>query len=114
MRQIISLFLAGVSSIYARGSVTTQQAEILPAARSLGTSTALLFPFATDQAGFDTEITISNTSKDTEGSTPQAGTCTLNFYGFNSSAGPQTSNSIAAGREVVFNLSQGGAGISAV
>jgi hypothetical protein len=43
--------------------------------------TALLFPFVTNQAGFDTGIAISNTSTDPFGSSPQNGTCTLNFYG---------------------------------
>jgi hypothetical protein len=47
-------------------------------------STSLLFPFVTNQLGFDTGLAISNTSTDPFGSlgaTPQAGTCTLNFYG---------------------------------
>jgi hypothetical protein len=48
-------------------------------------STSLLFPFVTNQLGFDTGIAISNTSSDpfgtTRGATPQAGTCSLNFYG---------------------------------
>jgi hypothetical protein len=113
MRDIVILFFAGSSLVYAGVSVTTQQAEILPATRSLGTSTALLFPFVTDDAGFDTEITISNTSADTEGSSPQAGSCSLNFYGFNPPASVLTSTSIAAGQQLVFDLSQGGGGIAA-
>lgn len=47
-------------------------------------TTSLLFPFVTNQLGFDTGIAISNTSTDpfgTNGATAQAGTCTLNFYG---------------------------------
>src|SRR5262249_33849405 len=47
-------------------------------------TTSLLFPFVTNQLGFDTGLAISNTSTDpfgTRGATPQAGTCTLNFYG---------------------------------
>jgi hypothetical protein len=47
-------------------------------------TTSLLFPFATNQLGFDTGIAISNTSTDpfgSAGATAQAGTCTLNFYG---------------------------------
>lgn len=47
-------------------------------------STSLLFPFVTNQLGFDTGIAISNTSKDpfgTSGATAQAGKCILNFYG---------------------------------
>jgi len=47
-------------------------------------TTSLLFPFVTNQLGFDTGLAISNTSTDpfgTLGATVQAGTCTLNFYG---------------------------------
>jgi len=48
-------------------------------------TTSLLFPFVTNQLGFDTGIAISNTSTDpfgtTNGAVAQAGTCTLNFYG---------------------------------
>jgi len=46
--------------------------------------TVLLFPFVTNQVGFDTGLAISNTSTDPFGTTPQAGTCTLNWYGANS------------------------------
>jgi len=47
-------------------------------------TTSLLFPFVTNQLGFDTGLAISNTSSDpfgTLGATAQAGTCSLNFYG---------------------------------
>jgi hypothetical protein len=47
-------------------------------------TTSLLFPFTTNQLGFDTGLAISNTSTDpfgSSGATAQAGTCTLNFYG---------------------------------
>ncbi|HXJ43263.1 MAG TPA: hypothetical protein VNH18_28540 [Bryobacteraceae bacterium] len=47
-------------------------------------STSLLFPFVTNQLGFDTGIAIANTSTDpfgAAGATAQAGTCSLNFYG---------------------------------
>jgi hypothetical protein len=57
-------------------------------------STSLLFPFVTNQLGFDTGIAIANTSTDpfgsTNGATPQNGTCTLNFYG----AGAPSPNNI--------------------
>ena len=43
--------------------------------------TVLLFPFLSNLAGFDTGLAISNTSTDPFGTSPQAGTCTLNFYG---------------------------------
>jgi hypothetical protein len=44
-------------------------------------TTSLLFPYVTEIAGFDTGLAIANTSTDPFGSTPQAGTCTLNWYG---------------------------------
>jgi hypothetical protein len=51
--------------------------------------TSLLFPFVTNQQGFDTGIVLANTSTDnlstipgtTSVAKPQAGTCTLSFYG---------------------------------
>jgi hypothetical protein len=51
--------------------------------------TSLLFPFITNQLGFDTGIVLSNTSTDnlntapgkTSIAAPQSGTCTLSFYG---------------------------------
>jgi hypothetical protein len=59
-------------------------------------TTSLLFPFLTNQAGFDTGIAIMNTTTDPFGTKPQAGTCSLNFYGQN--APPVfTTPSIASG-----------------
>jgi hypothetical protein len=77
--------------------------------------TNLLFPFVTNQAGFDTGIAISNTSRDPFGSNAgrvQAGTCTLNYYGA-TPGGPapsaQTTNAdVAAGSQLLFVLSSGG------
>jgi len=43
--------------------------------------TDLLFPFVTNINGFDTGIAIANTTTDPFGTSTQAGTCTLNFYG---------------------------------
>jgi hypothetical protein len=48
--------------------------------------TNLLFPFVTNQAGFDTGLAISNTSRDPFGTLLQTGTCTLNMYGVNAGA----------------------------
>ncbi len=48
--------------------------------------THLLFPFVTNQLGFDTGIAISNTSTDQYGTTPQQGPCNLYFYGLNAPA----------------------------
>jgi hypothetical protein len=49
--------------------------------------TSLLFPFVTNQLGFDTGVVLSNTSTDVLGFlgkssvSPQAGTCVLSFFG---------------------------------
>jgi hypothetical protein len=43
-------------------------------------NTVLLFPYVTTLTGFETGIAISNTSQDPFGTTPQTGSCTLNWY----------------------------------
>jgi hypothetical protein len=44
-------------------------------------NTVLLFPFVTNQAGFDTGLAIANTTTDPFGTRNQNGSCNLNFYG---------------------------------
>jgi hypothetical protein len=83
---------------YAPASVLTGQATSIPTfAPSANTplnasainlcQTTLLFPFVTNQLGFDTGIVVANTSTDTLGTggkslaTAQAGTCSLAFFG---------------------------------
>jgi hypothetical protein len=56
--------------------------------------TVLLFPFITNQAGFDTGVAIANSSTDPFGTTPQAGTCQLNWYGAAAPASPTTTPNI--------------------
>lgn len=72
----------------------------------------LLFPFVTNQAGFDTGVAIANTSLDPFGTPTQAGTVTLNYYGGTTGGGAapaaQTSQTVNAGNELVFTLSNGG------
>jgi hypothetical protein len=92
--------------------------------------TNLLFPFVTARAGFDTGIAISNTtldnSKDLPGGTDkkpfntktQSGACTLYYFGDKddgtSLAKPvQSSGVIAGGKQLVYTLFGGGAGIDA-
>jgi hypothetical protein len=58
--------------------------------------TNLLYPYVTNQVGFDTGLAISNTSTDPFGTSAQAGTCTLNFYGTNAPAAI-TTPSVASG-----------------
>jgi hypothetical protein len=66
--------------------------------------TNLLFPFVTNQAGFDTGLAISNTSTDPFGTAAQAGTCTLFSYGANAPASIPTPN-IPAGTAYVTTAS---------
>ncbi len=66
--------------------------------------TRLLFPYVINQAGFDTEFAISNTTMDPLGTTAVSGTCTFTFYG-NGAGSPFTTPSIAAGSIYKVNLS---------
>jgi hypothetical protein len=59
--------------------------------------TILLYPFITNQSGFDTGIAIANTSTDPFGTGPQAGACTLNWYSGPASPPPTVTGSIASG-----------------
>jgi hypothetical protein len=74
--------------------------------------TNLLFPFVTNQAGFDTGIAISNTSKDPWGTPGQTGACTINYYGPTAAGGDapkaQTSTAkVAPGCHLVGSISSG-------
>jgi hypothetical protein len=75
--------------------------------------TNLLFPFVTNQAGFDTGVAIANTSSDPYGTSPQSGNCDLNYYGGTTGGGAApskqtTTSPIAGGSTLVFSLSSGG------
>jgi hypothetical protein len=59
--------------------------------------TILLYPFVTNQAGFDTGLAIANTSTDPFGTGPQAGSCALNWYSGTGSPSPTNTGSIASG-----------------
>jgi hypothetical protein len=69
-----------------------------------GDGTNLLFPFATNVAGFDTGIAIANTSLDPFSTEPSDGTCDFHFYGSNA---PEvvSSPTIAAGTDYVTLVS---------
>ena len=75
-------------------------------------STNILFPFLTNQVGFDSGIAIANTSTDPFGTAPQAGPCKLNYYGETTGGGAapaaQTSAVIPSGRTLTATLSSGG------
>ncbi len=72
----------------------------------------LLFPFVTNQAGFDTGIALANTSLDPFGTIPQQGPVTLNYYGntVGGGAAPPAfkTQTVPAGQELIFTLSNGG------
>ena len=72
----------------------------------------LLFPFVTNQAGFDTGIALANTSLDPFGTTPQQGPVTLNYYGSTTGGGAAPpafkTQTVPAGQELIFTLSNGG------
>jgi hypothetical protein len=85
--------LAASSSLsiprFAVGSIATANMFTISLCRTI-----LLYPFVTNQAGFDTGLEISNTSQDpfTTGSNATAaqnGTCTLTYYG-GTTAAPTT------------------------
>ena len=75
-------------------------------------STNILFPFLTNQQGFDSGVAIANTSADTAGTAAQAGPCTLNYFGGTTGGGGaparQKSGVIEAGAMLRFTLSNGG------
>jgi uncharacterized repeat protein (TIGR01451 family) len=100
--------------------VATQKGEIVTTPRSSSTPTPLLFAYV-NAYNDDTEITISNTSLDNLGTATGYGTCVLNFSGL-TPGGPSgstptstsaTTAPIAAGQQLVFDISQGGGGIPA-
>ncbi len=74
-------------------------------------STTLLFPYTTNQGGFDTNISIANTSKADPSLVAQDGACTLHYHGATSGGGAapadQSSVVIAADDQLVFNFSGG-------
>lgn len=71
--------------------------------------TRLLFPFVTSDAGFDTGIAISNTSRDPFGTTLQDGACQLWFYG-NKTVPKMTTTTVNAGEQLIWSLSTGDTG----
>ena len=73
--------------------------------------TNILFPFVSNQGGFDTGLAIANTSKDPFGTALQTGACTVNFYGVVGTSKvclSYPSPSITGGEHFVWSLSTGG------
>jgi hypothetical protein len=74
--------------------------------------TNILFPFVSNQAGFDTGLAIANTTKDPFGTALQTGACTVNFYGYVGTSKvclSFPSPSITGGEHFVWSLANGGA-----
>jgi hypothetical protein len=67
-------------------------------------TTSLLFPFVTNQTGFDTGIAVINTSADPFGTKNQSGTCNFTFYGTPTTAAFPTP-AIPAGQLYAFQAS---------
>jgi len=59
--------------------------------------TILLYPFVTNQAGFDTGLAIANTTTDPFGTGAQAGSCLLNWYQGTNNPAQGNSGTIASG-----------------
>jgi hypothetical protein len=69
----------------------------------------ILFPFVSNQQGYDTGIAIANTSVDPFGTTPQQGTVTLNYYSGGTPPPAQTTNApVPGGQQLLLTLSGGG------
>ena len=72
----------------------------------------MLFPFVSNQIGFDTSISIANTSAEPFGRSPTKGEVILHYFGNTTGGGPapnpQRSLSVPPGQSLVFTLSSGG------
>jgi hypothetical protein len=124
-----ALGTATVNGSFAPLSTVTTQSSSAPVPRFVDTGTPrtaftinpcatnLLFPFVTNQVGFDTGLAISNTSLDPFGTPTQQGPCTINYYGSTTGGGAapaaKVSPVVAAGAQLVWLLSSGGGGIDA-
>lgn len=74
-------------------------------------ATNLLWPYVTNQAGFDSGLVISNTSMDPFGTTTQEGICEIYYYGNSNGSDPPAMSEtplIDAGGYAIWTLSSGG------
>jgi hypothetical protein len=75
-------------------------------------ATNLLWPYVTNQGGFDSGLVISNTSMDPFGTATQEGACVINYYGHTTGGGAApaavTTPVVPAGQHAVWTLSSGG------
>ncbi len=77
--------------------------------------TQLLYPFVTNRFGFDTGMSVANTTRDPFGTPALAGPCTINYFGDTTGGGaapsPQTTNIVTSGQTVTWTLSGGNSAI---
>ncbi|MBV8730962.1 MAG: hypothetical protein JO336_14240 [Acidobacteriia bacterium] len=96
-----SLAFTATAGAAPSGALTIPRFNDTGAAKALGNlnacRTVLLFPFVATTAGFETGLAISNTSQDPFGTSAQAGTCSLNFYGSGAPSPAPVTPSVAAG-----------------
>jgi hypothetical protein len=96
----VSLAPVGSSTNFPSFSVGANTSNINVITFNLCT-TSLLFPFVTNQSGFDTGIAIANTSTDPFGSgrgaVPQSGTCSMSFFGNNAPTASVTTANVPSG-----------------
>jgi hypothetical protein len=95
-RSVAAVAIASVFATAALAQRAPQPPSAPGACYDAGTKTRLLFNFATNQAGFDTGITISNTGADPFNTINATGACTLTFYGASAPA-PVNTGPIAPG-----------------
>lgn len=103
------------SSVYSRLATTGSAVTAFSTATC---STNILFPFVTNDAGFDTGLAIANTTADPFSTANQSGICTLNYYGTYADGGAlptaAPTSAIAAGKYAALTLSGGGSGVAAL
>jgi hypothetical protein len=116
---------ATVNASFAPISTSNRMSTTEPLPRFADTSTSsgiisynicqtnLLFPFVSNQAGFDTGAAIANTTSDPYGTASQTGNCQLNYYGATTGGGAApsrqtTTTPLSGGQTMVWTLSNGG------
>jgi len=114
----VKMSYAPLSTVYGAASYSTGHPRFIDDAddQDLFTinscSTSLLWPYITNQAGFDTGMVISNTSMDPWGNSQQSGACMVYYYGFTTGGGaapaPVATPVVPAGQHAIWTLSSGG------
>lgn len=114
----VKLSYAPLSTLYAATSWSNGHPRFIDDADDMdlftinSCSTSLLWPYITNQSGFDTGMVISNTSKDPWGNSEQSGACMVYYYGFTTGGGaapaPVPTPVVPAGQHAIWTLSSGG------